>query len=239
MIVLAIDTTSQQGGVGVFRDGQPLAIIRNESPANLYSVTLFDMTERAIQKAAVPWHGIDLFAVSNGPGSFTGIRVGLAAVQGWAKAYGRPAIGISNLRAMVQTANPGAEWALPLLDARRGEFFLGRFRRRTCENETDETFSPANEDLVVKPEEIAVLSREISSSDSAGIAWLARKSDAAAAELRQSLNLHGQWIEMAGTLLPAIAQAALQELDDGGKSPLRELQPRYIRRPDAELNWRD
>ena len=101
MLILALDTTSEVGGVGIFRDHECLARVANDGPANRYSVSLFYMVDQAIEEAkvrhGVPVRGladIGLIAVATGPGSFTGIRVGLAAAQGWAKAFGLPVRGV-------------------------------------------------------------------------------------------------------------------------------------------------
>src|SRR5208337_5116305 len=136
MLILALDTTSEVGGVGVFRDHERLARVANDGPANRYSVSLFYMVDQAIEEAKVrhgmPARGLadmGLIAVATGPGSFTGIRVGLAAAQGWAKAFDLPVRGVSVLEALVVAAQIQADWAAPILDARRGEFFVGLFRR--------------------------------------------------------------------------------------------------------------
>src|SRR5438876_1076092 len=99
MLVLAFDTTSEHGGAAIYRDLERLTCARNQGSAN-YSVTLFQMVE-----------GV------------------LAAAQGWAQAFGRPVRGVSVLEAMVEEARPEAVWTAPVLDARRGEFFVGLFRR--------------------------------------------------------------------------------------------------------------
>src|SRR5437867_2965882 len=128
MIILAFDTTSEHGGVAIYRDLERLGEAENQGNAN-YSVTLFEMTDRLLARLNLTLRDIDLFAVATGPGSFTGIRVGVAAAQGWAQAFGRPVRGVSVLEAMVEEARPEAVWAASVLDARRGEFFVGLFRR--------------------------------------------------------------------------------------------------------------
>ncbi len=128
VLVLAFDTTSEHGGAAIYRDRECLACARNLGSAN-YSVTLFQMVEGLLAQLNLGLRDIELFAVATGPGSFTGIRVGLAAAQGWAQAFGRPVRGVSVLEAMVEEARPEAVWAAPVLDARRGEFFVGLFRR--------------------------------------------------------------------------------------------------------------
>ena len=128
MLVLAFDTTSEHGGAAIYRDLERLTCARNQGSAN-YSVTLFQMVEGLLAQLNLGLRDIELFAVATGPGSFTGIRVGLAAAQGWAQAFGRPVRGVSVLEAMVEEVRPEAVWAAPVLDARRGEFFIGLFRR--------------------------------------------------------------------------------------------------------------
>ena len=128
MLVLAFDTTSEHGGAAIYRDLECLACSRNQGSSN-YSVTLFRMVEGLLAQSNLGLRDIELFAVATGPGSFTGIRVGVAAAQGWAQAFGRPVRGVSVLEAMVEEARPEAVWAASVLDARRGEFFVGLFRR--------------------------------------------------------------------------------------------------------------
>ena len=128
MLILACDTTSEHGGAAIYRDLECLACARNQDRAN-YSVTLFRMVEGLLAQLNLSLRDIELFAVATGPGSFTGIRVGIAATQGWAQAFERPVRGVSVLEAMVEEAPPESVWAAPILDARRGEFFVGLFRR--------------------------------------------------------------------------------------------------------------
>lgn len=90
MLVLSLDTTSEQGGAGIFRGVECLALIPNEGTANQYSVTLFEMVQKALAEARLEPREIELYAVANGPGSFTGIRVGLAAARAWGKSSDAP-----------------------------------------------------------------------------------------------------------------------------------------------------
>ena len=114
MLILAFDTTSEMGGVGIFRDTECLASIPNAGQANQYSITLFEMVEQALASAHRELREIDLYAAANGPGSFTGIRVGLAAARAWGKAFDRRVRGVSVLEAMVNKAcQPLNQEALP------------------------------------------------------------------------------------------------------------------------------
>jgi tRNA threonylcarbamoyladenosine biosynthesis protein TsaB len=241
MLILAFDTTGDHGGAALYRDSECLASAESETPAN-YSVTLFQMVARLLREAGMQDTGsleglraVELYAVANGPGSFTGIRVGLAAAQAWAKAFGRPATAVSILEAMVEEAAPQADLALPILDARRGEFFLAAFRR--IATETGSQFAAASGGTVLKPEALRRLLDDYLRSG-AVVTCLVREHDQRTQALREALPGSLGWVEVRGTLLPAIARLALEAHRKGRVQSPAELDAYYIRRSDAELNWR-
>ena len=237
MLVLALDTTNEKGGVGIFRAGQCLASVPNHGPANRYSVTLFQMLDQALQESRLHLADIELFAVANGPGSFTGIRVGLAAAQGWGRAFDRPVRGVSVLEAMVEEAQPETEWAVPVLDARRGEFFLRLFRRASDDASGGRAFVPEGEGWVLKPAGMLGFLRDHLPSQ-AGVSCLVREHDLAAFNLREHLPASFHWQRIPGTLLAPIARLGVAAHQMGRSSAPAELDAYYIRRPDAEVNWK-
>jgi tRNA threonylcarbamoyl adenosine modification protein YeaZ len=256
MLILAVDTTSEVGGVGIFRDHECLARVANDGPANRYSVSLFYMVEQAIEEAraqhGVPVRGLadlGLIAVATGPGSFTGIRVGLAAAQGWAKAFGAPVRGVSVLEALVEATQVRARWAAPILDARRGEFFVGLFRRVVGATlvvapgrpqgpplqEGQPSYVRATEGWLLRPEELGpFLTRRL--PEGVGATCVVREQDRAALALRENLPSSFQWQVVAGTLVEPIARLGLR--DYGKPQAAGDLDAYYIRRPDAELYWK-
>ncbi|HZQ52167.1 MAG TPA: tRNA (adenosine(37)-N6)-threonylcarbamoyltransferase complex dimerization subunit type 1 TsaB [Bryobacteraceae bacterium] len=120
MTILALDTTSEYGSVALRRDGQTLAELRIHSQEG-FSPLIFPALERLLDEARVDLSEIDCFAAANGPGSFTGVRVGLSTVKGLAESTGRKVAGISNLRAVsVYGTKPRRA---VVLDARRGEVY--------------------------------------------------------------------------------------------------------------------
>ncbi len=240
MLVLALDTTSERGGAGLFCDHQCLAAEASES-AEGYSVTLFQMVDRLIEaagaKGTMPVRGladIDLYAVATGPGSFTGIRVGVAAAQAWAKAFGRPAYGISVLEAMVDDAQPQTDLAVPILDARRSELYRGVFRRSATE---DRALVPEGDGELLTPAALANSLVDLLRSN-VSITCVAREHDQLAASLRESLPPQVQWQIISGPLLAAIARKALAAFRQGKTPSPGELDACYIRRTDAELHWK-
>ena len=253
MLILAFDTTSDLGGVGIFRDLECLAQVANDDPANRYSITLFSMVDKAIEQAqaryGVPAGGlaeIELIAVASGPGSFTGIRIGLAAAQGWAKAFDLPVRGVSVLDALVEAAQIRTEWAVPILDARRGEFYVELVERapatasapRQPALEVPLVGAPARPPLqpdqgwLLKPTELgAILPSRL--PEGAAVTCVAREHDRAARALREHLSGAFQWQTVAGTLVESIARLGLRLY--GTPQAAARLDACYIRRPDAQV----
>ena len=239
MLILALDTTSAVGGASLYRDQECVAHAENEGPANAYSVALFQMVDRLLSQAALSLSSIDLFAVANGPGSFTGIRIGVAATLGWAQAFQRPARGVSVLDAMVEQAAPENEWAVPLLDARKGEFFLGLYRRlQTATGPAARDFQRKEDGWVMKPQSISAFLQGTLPS-SAAVTCIVREHDDAALALRESLSKTFRWTKISGTLVGAIARLALRRQSEGSPYSLADIDACYIRRPDAETNWKE
>src|SRR6202171_2667244 len=127
MLILAIDTSTQAGSIALLRDSQVLAEIssREDTP---YSTRLFRDLEGLQSRAQFCMKQVDVFAVASGPGSFTGLRVGLTAVKGWAEVYGKQIAAISGLEAIAAEANASDDRISPFLDARSGHVFGSTYR---------------------------------------------------------------------------------------------------------------
>lgn len=242
MLVLAIDTTSEHGGVALYRDLDCLATIQNVGSSG-FSVTLFQMVDRVLGEGGAKLSGhplllrdIELFAVANGPGSFTGIRTGLAAIQGWATALGRPAHGVSVLAAMAHECPPETELAASIMDARRGEFYLGIFRR--TRGGDHDLFEEEGEGVVLTLDALRKFFEDRLKSGAA-ITCIARENDPAAHLLRADLPGSMQWKTASGFLVGCVARLAVAALRRGKAQSPADLDALYIRRSDAELNWRE
>jgi tRNA threonylcarbamoyladenosine biosynthesis protein TsaB len=93
-----------------------------------HSQTLMPMLKAMLETSGITVENIDAFAVSAGPGSFTGVRIGVAAVKGLALAKDAPCAGISSLEALAYNVRMFNGLALPVMDARRNEFYTALFR---------------------------------------------------------------------------------------------------------------
>ena len=108
-------------------NGVVVAAHSHEEP-NAHAERLLELVERALADARVTRHELERIAVGVGPGSFTGLRVGIALAQGIALGLGRPLVGIGSLLAMAR-AVPASDRRVrvPVLDARRGELFVAAY----------------------------------------------------------------------------------------------------------------
>jgi len=241
MLILGFDTTSSSGGAALYRDLEPLDEVPADGSTN-YSVQLFEMTDRLLARAGLKLAEVDLFAVATGPGSFTGIRVGLAAAQGWARALWRPVRGVSVLEAMVADARPPGSIAVPLLNAHRGEFYLGVFRsspQDAAGATPGPAWTPSTEGLALGPVRIEALARELADEAGAEVAFIVREHDDAARDLRDHIPEAAQWITVPGFHAGAVARVAFEAAREGRVHRPDELDAYYIRRSDAELNWQE
>lgn len=119
-MILSLDTTSEFGSIALVDSGAILGEVLVHS-ADGFGHVLFGQIESFLKNHGVALDQIGCFAGAAGPGSFTGVRVGLAAIKGLAEAMGRSATGVSNLRAMAYYGT--APMRAVVLDARRGEVY--------------------------------------------------------------------------------------------------------------------
>lgn len=148
MRVLAVDTTSQRASVAVADESGPLAETRVVCEGG-HSRWLLPATDALLRGLGIGAAEIELFAVTSGPGSFTGLRVGLGTVQGLALASRRPCLGVSTLDVVAHGAVPGTGPIVALLDAFRSEVFWavydgdGRLRGERSVGPLDATLASA------------------------------------------------------------------------------------------------
>ena len=250
MLILAIDTSTRFGSVALLRDSALLACLSDTSDEP-YSSLLFRYLDQILQHQAVQLPQIDLYAVSSGPGSFTGLRVGLTAVKGWAEVFRKPIAPVSSLEAVAaQSKSSGQtgchsedrQWraqesasSIPLLasvmDAHRGQIFAGLYepspsglRRRT-------------EDVVMPAAEFLNLAR--AQSAGASIAFVSPTPAVLRPALDQSTFRTSPIEEVSPVLAPSIGRLGMQRAQRGDLVDALTLDAHYVRCSDAELFWKD
>ena len=126
MNILAIDTSGPVAGVAVMRDGE---IAYEGAAVNrlTHSVNLMPMVEEALGRAGLDVSEIDLYACVTGPGSFTGVRIGVSAVKGMAHGAEKPCIGVDALEALASDVCMTDALLCPIQDARAGQVYGAAF----------------------------------------------------------------------------------------------------------------
>ena len=244
MLILSLDTSSLSGSVAILRDDLTLGVISTRADEN-YSSRMFRHLEFLLSDLSLKLDDFDVFAVSAGPGSFTGLRVGLTAAKGWAEVYRKPVVGVSALEAVAVQAHGGNTVLVPALDARRGQIYFGVYRL------TAEGLAPDGEEFVVTPEEFAEKLGALAHSrdggpdggKSGGVFTIVTP-DASVAELVSRLTPQFS-TEFAGldivssVLAPSIGRIAHARALRGDVSDALTLDANYVRRTDAEMKWKD
>jgi tRNA threonylcarbamoyladenosine biosynthesis protein TsaB len=128
MRILAVDTATPCCSVAVAKSGD-LRAAAVDASGETHSRHLMSLIDQVLVSAGWRTSQLDGFGVTRGPGSFTGIRIGLSAVMGLAQALGRPVVGISALEVLAWPLLQFGDSVCALIDARRGEVYCGAYRR--------------------------------------------------------------------------------------------------------------
>jgi tRNA threonylcarbamoyl adenosine modification protein YeaZ len=228
VLILAVDTASPAGSTAVLDDEKVIGLISTTSDET-YSSRLFRQLDFLLSELKLAPGAFDLFAVNSGPGSFTGLRVGLTATKGWAEVYGKPAAPISGLEAVAAQSHTGSI-AVPALDARRGQVYFGFYRRDQNE------LVRMGEDRVASPDEFLSAVRE--HARQSNIVVTSPDFDALASAFPQLRAAGVACDRVSAVLAPAIGKLALRRARRGEVVDAVALDANYVRRSDAELNWK-
>ena len=129
MLILAFESSAKPASVALLRDGKLLSVYTQCSQLT-HSRTLLPMAEDMLKNAELTLRDVDLFAVAHGPGSFTGVRIGVSTVKGLAWALDKPCVGVSTLEAMAWNGVAAGGFVCPVMDARRSQVYNALFEIR-------------------------------------------------------------------------------------------------------------
>ena len=227
MSILAIDTATQVSSVAVADEGKLSAELTMQARLT-HSETLMPHIEQVLRMAAVNKEDLEGIAVSIGPGSFTGLRIGLAAAKAMAYSLNLPVVGISTLKALAYHVPVPGVRIVSLLDAQKGNAYVESYRWEQGKL------------MVVEPVEVAKVTDIV----------------AACATLAEPVLLTGDVVQKkivgrmelpadvmtapANILMPraaCVAMLGLAELKDGHQDSVMAIEPVYIRRSEAEVLW--
>jgi tRNA threonylcarbamoyladenosine biosynthesis protein TsaB len=189
-----------------------------------HSKHLMEMIDYAVGLAGIATTELDGFAVTVGPGTFTGLRIGLSSVKGLAMASGKPVVGVSSLDALAMQATPTFYLICPLIDARRGEVYFSRYRfhKGRLNKEMD--------DAVLSPEDVVENVTEPCVFVGNG-ALTYRKTMQNLVDKEVYFTPSYQSVIRAST----VAHLGMSKFKSGETDDVGMLVPHYIRKPDAKL----
>src|SRR5438552_4628311 len=245
-LILAIETATRSGGVAVAR-GENILASRGGDAAVSHSSNLIEMIEDVLSEAGVKLAEVDVFAVAVGPGSFTGVRIGLATVKAFAAHLDRKVAGVSTLAAVAHASGADGE-IVSLLPAGRGEVFAQRFwvdKRNLAVMDDARHLSPARvmerygeiERLIIVGEG-ARMFENFGVPPSGGVEKGSGAPKGGTPNTRQGGTLNEGWmvIDESRNLAPSIALLGLRNYRKGKSVAPDELRAVYVRASDAEIN---
>jgi len=238
MLILAVDTSTRTGSAAILCNSEVLAEVAGNEDLQ-YSTRLFQHIAR-LQKAANFGIGdIDVFAVAAGPGSFTGLRVGLTAAKAWAEVHRKPIAAISGLEAIaVEGLNcdvdgpPIGGFIAPFIDARRGQIF-GAIYRRVSDGAVG--LEPASDESIVTTGEfLESLKRYRGQS----LAFASPTPNVLPGSELEGVLPGAPIRKVSSALASSIGRLGFERARRGELVDALRLDANYIRRSDAEAAWK-
>jgi tRNA threonylcarbamoyladenosine biosynthesis protein TsaB len=231
VLILALDTCDLHGSVALLRDN---SVFQSESHDTTedYSSWLLPAVSRVLTAAGADLGQVDVFAAAAGPGSFTGVRVGLITVKAWAEVYGRSIAAVSRLEALAQESTGKAPFVAPFFDARRNQLFAALFRRHGSQ------LQPVEEEMVIAPDKF--LDWCAAKAGSEPIDWIATDPKCLTQTTQWASRLAAtETIQMVSPILaPRIGKIGYQLARESRLIDALALDANYVRRSDAELFWK-
>jgi tRNA threonylcarbamoyladenosine biosynthesis protein TsaB len=238
VLILSLDTSSRGGSVAILRDEMIVGVVSTWGD-EAYSSRIFRQMEFLLGETGLKLDQFDLFAVAAGPGSFTGLRVGLASAKAWSEAYGRPVVGVSVLEAIAAQCAYPASVLVAAADARRGQLYTATYRRvgEVLEIDGDEYVLTGEEFLAALGSRVGEVAR---GAGRGTVAVVTPDPDLVTGHL-QSFRPNGSpegvpVFRASNVLAPWIGQLAFARSKSGKVSDALTLDANYVRRSDAEVD---
>ena len=225
MYILGIETATKTGGVAIVSEGGVIA----EYTLNIevtHSERLMSTVDRVLKDTGLTLANMDGYGVSIGPGSFTGLRIGLSTIKGLAFTTGKPVAAVPTLKALAWNIPFSRYPVCPLLDARKKEVYAALFRhdgRNTVQEMSDSVISLA----------------ELAGRITGEVLFTGEGALLFADEINMMFSDRAHFAPLSSSVPSAasVAEIALIMLTSGQQVDPDALVPKYIRRPEAEVAW--
>jgi tRNA threonylcarbamoyladenosine biosynthesis protein TsaB len=224
MRLLAIDTATSICGVALAHHGAVEAAVSLDT-GQTHTRTIMDTILSTLRFCGIDLQQIDGFAVTQGPGSFTGLRIGISTVKGLSMAMDKSMAGVSTLEALASQARTECELICPMIDARRGEVYWTLFHRQQGKL------------AGLLPEQVGPAEKAVEQIDGR-CCFIGNGALAYRHTLESLVHSSSQWVsEDESRLSPAAVSRIGWRLFQSGQSVDPALfAPVYLRKSDAEIN---
>ena len=233
MITLGIDTCEARGSIAVRNDGVLMSVQKHES-AEDYSSWLLPAVERGLAAAGASLREIQLLAVASGPGSFTGVRVGLTAVKAWAELFGIRVVAVSRLEVMARQVVGASGFVAASFDAQRGQVFGGLYK---CEGGLE--WRLIEEEMVIAPAGFVEWVTRQAGGET--VEWISLDPTlfVGLPEWQARAAIGERMVLSADALAAGVAELGEERAREGKFADPLVLDANYVRRSDAEIFWKD
>lgn len=226
MFILAIDTSGAALSVALLQDETIRADVFLNTGVN-HSINLLPAIKYVYEQTGLCTEAIDLFVCADGPGSFTGLRIGVATIKGLAMADGKPVVGVSSLDILAANAIPTSLNICPMLDAQRGQIYTSLYKMGD-----DFQLMRVSEEQVIELEPfLCSLTKETIFLGSGASKHAQRIKEVLPNRSIVLPERHGyNNAALAGIL-------GLKKFEEGGVTDALSLKPRYLRASEAERKY--
>ena len=220
-MILAIDTTSEFGSLALARGSDVVEVVSLHSREG-FGHLIFQEIAALLERHGLKLEDIAGYAAASGPGSFTGVRVGLTAAKGLAEAHGKRVAPVSNLRALAYAGS--GELRAAVIDARRGEIYGAVY---------DSDLRPVVEEVVAPwPQFLEILGDR-------DVTFVATDLAAFQSGLAGTRFERAPVVTVSRALAGAVAGVAARDFAEGRSLLPEHVDANYVRRSDAELKWKE
>jgi tRNA threonylcarbamoyladenosine biosynthesis protein TsaB len=222
--MLSVDTSTERCGVAIIVAGRVQAAL-SLNHGETHSRFLLDAIDSLLALSRMALDDIDAYAVTRGPGSFTGLRIGISTVKGLAFATGKPIVGVSSLEVLAGQAGEDADLVCTLMDARRNEVYWCIYRRQggILRPVTDEQVGAVDDMIdridgpcIVIGQAAALYAEKIAKSAKHAVRW----APVICNDIHPSM----------------VAELAWKRFQQGQWDDVETFVPVYLRKSDAEIN---
>ncbi len=228
LTILAVDTSSSAASVAIM-SGERILSEHFFHGNRHYSEILMPLIDQVLLEGGVSVSQIDGFGVGCGPGSFTGLRIGIATIKGLAFAWRKPVVGISSLDALSLNVPCTEKLVCSMIDARRGEVYSALFRFKG-----DGKTTRVSEIMILDPVKLVELIEE-------DAVFLGSGARIYRSIIEEKLGSRAQFVpdELSFPRAHIIARLSQAEIVTNGGLEAKEILPHYIRPSQAEMKWGD